>query len=349
MRCETCGKETPRELRFCIHCGATTISSSAQRPTGGPRRRRLLVTAAAVLLVLVVSFSVFSISFPTKRPTTTNSIIIPQDVKRIISPGNSCNYSSLGTNPANSPLNGSYAPRYDSQFVYGYFETHPFLVTNVTATVQTDGYGYGPMYLLNGLSNKNYWYQVGLVYNSPEYNSSRYIAGFALTYEVFSASNYTSIFPPGGKHAGGELFSSPVNSGDTILLSLRFDRFGQVNMSAFDWNTSGSASAVYRGFGAVAFVGADQPTDFFSGLMTEWYHVDQAFCVPEEVIFSNFVYPTNYAWMCIDELDASQSYTPVFASCPFQLFYFPTNSTRLQSFSLQGAIVYGNPYEFVTP
>jgi hypothetical protein len=36
----------------------------------------------------------------------------------------------------------------------------------VTAVAQTDASsGYGPAYLLNGLTDKGYWYQVGLAWN----------------------------------------------------------------------------------------------------------------------------------------------------------------------------------------
>ena len=64
---------------------------------------------------------------------------------------------------------------------------------NVTAVAQSDPQGYGPGYLVNGLSNGGYWYQVGLTYDWP-YISGGYDSGFNLLYEVFG-SNGPSILP----------------------------------------------------------------------------------------------------------------------------------------------------------
>ena len=97
---------------------------------------------------------------------------------------------------------------------------------NVTAVAQEDLTAMdGPAYLLNGLSNDGYWYQVGLSYDW----TSNY--GFGFNYEVFNLVG-TSIDPTNGG-GGLEHFSGTVNSGDLVLLNLYF-KSGVVYMYAKD-------------------------------------------------------------------------------------------------------------------
>ena len=56
---------------------------------------------------------------------------------------------------------------YDQQVSMIFTQDFQALSYNVTAVSQTDSSGYGPAYLLNGLSDTGYWYQVGLAYNWP--------------------------------------------------------------------------------------------------------------------------------------------------------------------------------------
>jgi len=79
---------------------------------------------------------------------------------------------------------------------------------------QTGTDGYGPAYLLNGLGNTGYWYQVGLSYDWDGSAST----GFQLAYEVFNSSG-SSVYPATG---GGMAAISPVNPGDTILTYSEF-------------------------------------------------------------------------------------------------------------------------------
>ena len=68
---------------------------------------------------------------------------------------------------------------------------------------------------------------------------------------------------------------SPVNQGDTILLTLSFAN-GNVVMEGTDQNTGAQAQKTYSAVGATSFIGNLSATansnGFFTGLMTEWYH-----------------------------------------------------------------------------
>jgi hypothetical protein len=56
---------------------------------------------------------------------------------------------------------------YDQQVFMIFGQSFNSLSVNVTAVEQSDGNGYGPSYLLNGVTNDGYWYQVGLSWNWP--------------------------------------------------------------------------------------------------------------------------------------------------------------------------------------
>ncbi|MGI0085311.1 MAG: hypothetical protein ACREBQ_09540 [Nitrososphaerales archaeon] len=107
------------------------------------------------------------------------------------------------------------AVNYDEQIGETFTQSFTSMAYNVTAMAQVDSDGYGPAYLLNGLSDVGYWYQVGLAYDWDGTAS-----GFVLAYEVFNSTG-GSIFPTNGG-GGVASFSGAVNQGDTVLLNLYF-------------------------------------------------------------------------------------------------------------------------------
>lgn len=230
-------------------------------------------------------------------------------------------------------------PNYIEQLGLTFTQNFLSMAYNVTAVPQTDTNGYGPAYLLNGLSDSGYWYQVGLSYYWPS------TAGFNLIYCVFDANG--NIVLPSNGGGGISPFSGPVNPGDTVLLSLNFSG-GNVFMNAKDWNTAAFAYQIYSDEGATYFMGqpssSGNPNGFFSGLMTEWYHANPYYGTEEEVIYSNFTSALTSAWMWIDEWNP---YTMeiLFYSIEFVNY---TNPNQLQSFSSNGATESSNAYEFVT-
>jgi hypothetical protein len=128
----------------------------------------------------------------------------------------------LAVKPATSGLNMQSSPpppTYDEQLAMTFTQTFTSLEYTFTAVPQVDSYGYGPAYLLNGLSNDGYWYQVGLSYDWP-YQSGGYSSGFNFSYEVWDSSK-NSVYPTNG--LGLETFSGTVNPGDLVTLELYFN------------------------------------------------------------------------------------------------------------------------------
>jgi len=203
----------------------------------------------------------------------------------------------------------SSASGYDEQLGLTFTQSYTSMAYNVTAVEQTDPIlNDGPAYLLNGVSSTGFWYQVGVSWDwAPGNNPGN---GFDMNYEVYDTSG-NSIFPTNGQ-GGLDAFSGPVNPGDLILLSLYFSNSSSsVVMSAEDTNTSSKASEVYSSMGATYFSGfpdaiADQ-NGFFTGLMTEWYHVNPSSSDEESVIYSNYGFSLSSAWMRMDEWDPSNS------------------------------------------
>ncbi|MGI0090444.1 MAG: InlB B-repeat-containing protein [Nitrososphaerales archaeon] len=234
---------------------------------------------------------------------------------------------------------------YDEQIGITFTQNFSSLAYNVTAVEQQDADGFGPAYLLQGVSNSNYWYQVGLAWNWPLL-SGGYLPGFNLLYEVFDPSQ-NSIFPSGG---GGGLgsFSGQVNSGDKVLLSLYFSTNGNVTMYARDWNTGASEQESYFAEGASYFEGlASSPASngFFTGLMTEQYHSSPYFGSEQEAIYSNATSALSSAWQWIDEYNVNTLESEFSAST---FTSFSSNPTQLRGFSSNGAAEAASAYDFIT-
>jgi hypothetical protein len=252
--------------------------------------------------------------------------------------------------PSSNSYVGPIPPvRYDQQLGWTFTDNFVSLAYNVTAVDQTDAYGYGPAYLLNGLSNTGYWYQVGISYDWP-YVMGGYNLGFGFNYEVF-APNQSSIYPTNGG-GGMASFSGPVNSGDTILLELSF--YGNdVVMFAGDYNTGSYAVEIFSAEGANYFQGlTDAPANhngFFTGLMKEWYNPYPFYGDMSKVTYSNFDFAQSYAWMWMDEFDATNPYWDGawFATSPTPIDY-TSNPTQIQTLSFQGATESSNAYQFTT-
>jgi len=154
-------------------------------------------------------------------------------------------------------------------------ETFPYNSTSISVTVtavaQTDLSGDGPAYLLNGLTDAGWWYQVGISYNWP--SSIGHANGFKMNYEVFNPQG-TSVYPQYG--GGVQGFTGPVRPGDNVTLSLYMAR-GLVVMEAQDQNTGARSVQTYVAKGSF-FMGMSNSSSnskgFFTGVMTEWYRAN---------------------------------------------------------------------------
>lgn len=236
---------------------------------------------------------------------------------------------------------------YDEQLGLTFTEDFSSLAYNVTALALTNDYDVGPAYLLNGLTSAGYWYQVGISYNWP-YTSGGHVNGFYLSYNVFNSAG--SVVLPSSGAGGIKAFSGPVYSGDLILLSLNFTG-GNVIMYAKDWNTGASSSVSYSARGSTVFVGLpDSPSNangFFSGLMTEWYHVLPYYGDMTAITYTNYAFNLSSAWVWMDEWNPSN---PSWSGSWFdyELVDYTSDPSSLQKLSSHGATVFSNASTFIT-
>jgi hypothetical protein len=209
---------------------------------------------------------------------------------------------------------------------------------NVTAVPQTDSSGFGPAYLLNGLSDSGYWYQVGLAYNWPLASGTSYSSGFHFIWEVFY---------PNGSTSNPALSRIPdnVNQGDIVRLSLSFSG-GSVFMDTLDYNTGASSSHSYTAGGGTIFKGSSssRATRTPTSLMTEWYHASPSEPSMKQVTYSEQNVPISSAWICISEYAPSNPNTSVFGQCSSELLL----GSQTQPYSYHGLNAYANQYMFQT-
>jgi hypothetical protein len=211
-------------------------------------------------------------------------------------------FAFLSVIPNVSHASGTSTP-YDEQLGMTFVQNFTALGYNVTAVAQTSGTsGTGPGYLLNGLSNTGYWYQVGLSWNWATTSYGYSPNQFLLSYEVWSP-NGTSIYPTSGG-TGLLNLSGPVNEGDLVLLNLYFKN-NTVILLVKDWNTGATGSLTLPAYGATEFVGSPNYTannnGFFTGLMTEWYGTNSNFPAQQQVTYSPYGAITSPAWLWADE------------------------------------------------
>jgi hypothetical protein len=185
---------------------------------------------------------------------------------------------------------------FDEQLSLTFTENSSTLSVNVTAPAQSDGYGVA--YLLNGLSDKGYWYQVGVSWQWFGFQ------GFAAIFDVWDPNGSTvSAF-----QGGAALIGLNSNDFDTFELSIRFLN-DSVIMSVVDLNTSSQASLKERTFGANTFIGDTLSPlyhGYFSGLMTEMYH-NKPYYGSEVPAYYTMDFSNQKVWLWMDEFDYTNS------------------------------------------
>ena len=236
---------------------------------------------------------------------------------------------------------------YDEQLALSFTQVFHELSFNVTAVEQcgTDGIGIG--YLLNGLSDAGYWYQVGLSFRWPLLTNSSVSPtrpGFDAIYEVFS-SNGSSL------HIGGKgpiLSAMSVNPSDSVLLRMSFSS-SNVTMYVHDWNTDVSTQTSYNAFGASDFVPTgNYPTNnhgFFTGLMTEQYHNSPYYGDEKQATYSESGVGLSSAWMSIDEFHVPYSQYAEFSQYSLADY---TKTSRMINLTSNGAFESSNANAFIT-
>ena len=228
------------------------------------------------------------------------------------------NYIRCGASTCVITVPTTHNATYDQQIAFIYGPDYSSLSTNVVMVEQSDADGFGPSYLLNGLSTAGYWYQVGVSYNWPLASGTGYSPGVHFAWEVFTPSGSTTT--PLLTN-----FSGAVNANDNITLSLTFSG-GNVVMSARDVNTGAFASHSYSAFGASLFNGRNSVNNpkFFTGLMTEWYHGDPKYTTMSKVAYTG--QSVSNGLVCIDEFVAS-NHQLVYGQCSLNMTLTSTPQT----------------------
>ncbi len=307
-------------------------------------RNRSVGIAVAFLvlgLVLVVPVSAV-VASPVAKATSPE--LVPTTIC-------SCGAAAATDSSSSSELRGHGPPSqvnqadYDEQLGITFAESYTSIEYNVTAVEQTDPtLGTGPAYLLDGLGNNGFWYQVGVSYNwGPGQTPG---TGFDMNYEVFDSLG-NSVYPAEG--GGLQAFSGPVHEGDTITLDLYISS-GNVVMIAEDLDTGAYAQQTYSAEGASYFVG--QPNEvansngFFTGLMTEWYHGAPYYANLADVTYTTTV-PVSSGWMWMDEWNPNNN-ALVFEANASAPSSFTSQPSTLQEFSYNFTTEYADATEFVT-
>lgn len=264
--------------------------------------------------------------------------------------------SSNSSRSSNQDLYGSSlvkmsgaAPTYDEQEIIAFNQNFTVLSYNFTAVAQQSHSGYGPAYLLNGVSNTGYWYQVGISYKwHSEINGTSYRdSGFSGLYEAFEP-NATSVFPSNG---GSGTLVVDIQPGDAINLALSVLSNQTVEFQITDFTTNSQASAYYNSFGATYFAALSGPysnSTFFTGLMTEFYHVSPYYGNESKVTYTPVGASVQGIVLAVDEYNVSDRSAGMLfynqTSTVIQLSQFPAGYT----YSYEGITITATPRSFTT-
>lgn len=256
--------------------------------------------------------------------------------------------SSSSKNSSNLVKMSGPAPNYDEQEIVAFDENFTSLSYNITAVAQTTASGYGPAYLLNGVSNLGYWYQIGISYRwqSEIGNVSYRNVGFSGIYEAF-APNGTSIFPSGG---GGGTLQMKINAGDLLNLYLGFLSNSTVEFRVTDLKTQSQEVRYFGSFGATEFANLSGPNSnstFFTGVMTEEYHVHPYYGNESAVMYSAYGPAVQNVVLAVDEYNTSGSGKGMLffnSSSLINLSAYPSGYT----YNYEGATIVATPQAFTT-
>jgi len=327
LKCPVCHGELQASDSFCPYCG-TRLDWARSGRQGSPPAKH--VGVAIGLIALMVLGGLFA-----------SGVLVPSATRFYNDARNflrnlACLSPALCTNSTLPTTSGK--ATYDQQISLIFTQDFYSLSFNVTAVSQTDSSGFGPAYLLNGLSDTGYWYQVGLAYNWPLASGTSYVSGFHFIWEVFY---------PNGTTTNPVLSRVPddVNQGDTVLLSLSFSS-GSVVMSNLDYNTGASSSHSYTIGGGSIFKGSSSSrgTRTPTSLMTEWYHASPSETSMKQVTYSEPDVAISSAWICIGEYAPSNPNSVVFGQCSSELLL----GSQKQQYSYHGLNAYANQYLFQT-
>jgi hypothetical protein len=339
MYCTQCGRQIEEGSGFCTFCGtAVQASGNAQLlPQGGPVRIPSHVTGVSVLERRPGGSA--------RKKTRMAVVIVTVLLALIVLSSLSYFLPLFAGSGGTLQLSKGTAPYYDLQIGEAVSGNYSSLAWNVTAIEQNDTFGFGPAYLLNGVSNTGYWYQVGIAWNWPgDVNKTADTAvifhGFHMVYQVY--------YPNGTSDTIGLVaLSKDVNNGNSVLLGIRFSA-GDVILSIHDWNTGADASKTISGYGASYFAGVIQKAGqgaFFTGLMTEWYRVEKNDFSMLNVTYTAEGSSTSSVLVFMDEWNFS-------GNSPVSVFRYSTGwvsvNSNLKQYTYNGITALASSSKFVT-
>jgi len=289
--------EFPYTLVFSNSANTSYVINSIKVGTPG----FLYVNSTPALPYLIAAGSSISITSFIKSPNYSYSGVLELKVKETALNSSSSN-KTLSKNATNGEL-------WDQRIGESFAENYTDLLYNVTAIPQIDSNGCGPSYTVDGLSDMGYWYKLALSYSLCN-DSYFHSPGFSVNYQVYGPSG-SAIYPASGSYISMPLNGS-INAGDEVLLNM-YVIGSNVVMVAKDWNTGSGGYVLLDGYGANSFVGTHSPFSphgFFTGLMTEWYHLNQYNSTEQNVTYSPLCSAScsPAAWLWIDESHGNSSF-----------------------------------------
>ncbi len=178
----------------------------------------------------------------------------------------------------------SHTLTFDQQEVVIFVGKYKSLAVDVDAVRQKDKNIQTATYLLNGMTELGWWYQVGV-------NEDKSIKGFDLSVQIFSKDgNKIEI-------DRNVAFSGTVNPGDTVKLSMDF-KDKNLAITATDLETGAKAEFIAPAHGSY-FVG-NKYQAAFTGVMTEIYHSGKELQVKENPVTYSIIGPPVKAFASID-------------------------------------------------
>lgn len=158
---------------------------------------------------------------------------------------------------------------WDEQALLSIDVNETVLSTTVIPVFEQDSNGYGPVYLLNGVTDSGYWYQLGIAFDFG-LTGGGYASGAEVITNIYSPGN--SVTP-----LYALIVSVNVASGDSVTLSMSLTG-GCASLSLEDPSSHLSLWENYSLEDSNHFVpGLTEVngTGYFSGLMTEWWHANR--------------------------------------------------------------------------
>lgn len=216
---------------------------------------------------------------------------------------------------------------------------------NVTALEQCSDDDIGPGYILAGLTDQGYWYEVGLAWNWPiSLDPSGGVAnGFHSIYSSYTASG--TIQKINGYTNTLNMLKG-VNDGDLVQLGLSISN-GDILMSVHDWNseiTDRLSTSAYSASKFVAPKGGFDSNGYYTGVATVEFHGSSFFGDEQRAVYKYPNIPQSSAWMRIEE-HTDPGNTIVFnQQTPVKY----NSSPQLENLTYEGTTVASNSTTFMT-